>query len=499
MKQQLQNINGGISYEEYIFLQLGKEDRGKVMNLAFLMYGAPKILPYALMFNKNMLPSTFSSTGSSIIPNNNTPTHIYEMTLRQYERRQALINTLYNMEKQFITLLIGEAAGSNNSNSNNFVTNLFTRSSTTKPNGPNSKIQQKQILQTVLSEMSDLFRRARHDGIQWINHQTSSPSSKSTTTTTTSSSSTSPPTSISMILQKCEPYLYRTDTEFTGLEIRLGHVPSCIVQGMAQAILYHGIPNSITQFTPKVFHRRKFIGHIDKITKADEFLVKNQIDLATIPDHLLIEACQDRMIHIDSTSNSNSNRPNNHPDGNEYQRILELRHALSDWLQLTKSKYVSSSTSSIGGVSGSTGTQIRSNPMLETAKVVIPMHRKTSKVMTASASSVSSSLSSSSSSTSSASSLLSSTTTPSIQTTAFVSTSSDVAVAATTTSLPAVATPSKIYYNGNLARMIVMAYYGLASICTSSSGNLLGAESSSSSTIGHLPQLLYSSSSSSTN
>jgi hypothetical protein len=65
IKQRLKSVQGGITYDDYIFLQKGKEDRGKVLNMGFLMWGAPKFLPYALMFNPDMLPSPFQSVLAS--------------------------------------------------------------------------------------------------------------------------------------------------------------------------------------------------------------------------------------------------------------------------------------------------------------------------------------------------------------------------------------------------------------------------------------------------
>ena len=452
-KQQLQQLNGGISYEEYIFLQLGKEDRGKVMNLAFLMYGAPKILPYALMFNKNMLPSTFtqSNTGgrtttsgmSSDDPSNMeittaspTTTSYYETTLRQYERRQAMINTLYNMEKQLITLIMGEMTNGNNNGNNNFVANIFTKSSSNH----SSKSQQKMILHHVLSEMSDLFRRgmitmgSKHQNTNNNNNNNNHPKKETTNM------------GASYLLQKCEPYLYRTGTEYSGLELRLGHLPPCIVQGMANALFHFGIPNSITQLTPKVFHRRKFVGHIEKITKADEFLVSNNIDVATIPKHLLIEACHDRMIHV----------------GRHRNMVPELRTALSDWLQLTKPKFATSSSSSLLPTTSDSSMATPPPPMLETANVRTNRHSR-NDVMTVSSKS-----------------------SPTVRPVA--------SMMSTTSTRPehSAADPvaTKVYYNSNLARMILMAYYGCASICDD-------ANESMPATIGHLPQLLYRSSTSS--
>lgn len=60
IKQRLKDVTAGITYDDYIFLERGKEDRGKLFNVVFLMFGAPKFLPYALMFNPDMLPSTFT-------------------------------------------------------------------------------------------------------------------------------------------------------------------------------------------------------------------------------------------------------------------------------------------------------------------------------------------------------------------------------------------------------------------------------------------------------
>ncbi len=247
----------------------------------------------------------------------------------------------------------------------------------------------------------------------------------------------------SYLLQKCEPYLYRTGTEYSGLELRLGHLPPCIVQGMANALFHHGIPNSITQLTPKVFHRRKLIGHVEKITKADEFLVSNHIDVATIPKHLLIEACHDRMIHVSSHRNV----------------VPELRTALSHWLQLTTPKFV---TSSLLPSTSDISRMTTPPPMLETANVRMNRHSR-KHVMTASSKS--------------------STTVRPV---------ASMMSATTTRPEPNTADPAatKVYYNGNLARMILMAYYGCASICDN-------ANESMPATIGHLPQLLYRSSSSS--
>jgi len=52
--------NLGITYDEFLFLQQGKEDRGKLANILFMMVFAPNFVPYAFMFFPDMLPSPFS-------------------------------------------------------------------------------------------------------------------------------------------------------------------------------------------------------------------------------------------------------------------------------------------------------------------------------------------------------------------------------------------------------------------------------------------------------
>ena len=64
MKQRLAKVNGGITYDEFVFLVKGQEDRGKLMNMFFLMWGAPRLFPYALMFYPEILPGPSGTLGS---------------------------------------------------------------------------------------------------------------------------------------------------------------------------------------------------------------------------------------------------------------------------------------------------------------------------------------------------------------------------------------------------------------------------------------------------
>ena len=57
---------GGITYEEFDFLQKGKEDRGRLANTVFMMVFAPNFVPYAFMFFPDMLPSSFSTPANTL-------------------------------------------------------------------------------------------------------------------------------------------------------------------------------------------------------------------------------------------------------------------------------------------------------------------------------------------------------------------------------------------------------------------------------------------------
>jgi LETM1-like protein len=413
-------VQNGITYEEYRFLQLGKEDRGKVLNLGFLMWGAPRVLPYALMFNKNMLPSPFSTTTT-------TTTTIMELstyeTMRR-ERTQAIINTLFNLEKQLHTIVPN--------GSGNFFTNLFTKRTTSKAATATGtpEQQQQEIIRSIVSEAGHIFRR----GFMIL------PSTPSATTTTSqkSSSSTSAKSTASTVLQLCEPYLYRTSQDYTGLEQRLGHLPSCIVLGMGNAISGMGIPNLVTQITPAFFRRRKLLSHIDKITKEDDFLRScTPLDLNSIPKRLLLEACQDRMIDF----------------GIHTATTTELRNSLLDWLQLTQP--IARPSCCIMPTSTTTATNPQLMEIAQTTNTVLPNQHSFHHHPP--------------------------------DPTSMITASTTTTTTATTTN-----TPSKestmIYYNGNLARFILLAYNGCVAICDPQ-------QDRTSTTVGggSLPQLLYNS------
>lgn len=280
-KEQLKKIQGGISYEEYVFLQKGKEDRGKVLNLLFLMWGAPKFLPYALLFNPSILPTPFKTTTEG-------EESIWALQSRQ--RSAAVLKALVALEQSS-----KETSGSG--------------FSLAKMNVFGKKEQAKKQLQLVT--MTETCRRMLQD------------------------STISGRLGAEQVLSSLpRGWLYKTATpdvngagddenndddvipDFDRGEKRLVHVPKPIIQGLT-SVLNGGAGGLFANFQPTFMTRGRLLGHITKVEQADDFLVGAQIDLDSIPHKLLREACGDRFIDNPVSSEE------------------EMRLQLANWLDLT--------------------------------------------------------------------------------------------------------------------------------------------------------------------
>lgn len=236
MKQRLRSVNGGITYSEYAFLAKGKEDRGKLMNVVFLMWGAPRFLPYALMFYPSMLPSPFA-------PLHDGSARESGLEKASRERSFAVMQTLLQLERDaFVIPTLAKL-------------NIFGR-----------KKQQRHL-----------------DDIQAIGNATGNILIKS---------GCKGPSGCQVVMSTLEQYLYRA-SEFSRAEKRLTGVPRSVVVGVTQAV--EG-PNPITSFLPNFMNRGKVISHIRRITESDEFLVNEKVDLNSLDSAHLVEACRERLI-----------------------------------------------------------------------------------------------------------------------------------------------------------------------------------------------------------
>ena len=237
MRNRLREVNGGISFEEYMFLSKGKEDRGKLMNMVFLMWGAPKLFPYALMFYPDILPSPFAPP-----PAFSTKETKLEKMAR--ERAHAVIQTFLSLEKEaHSTPAIAKI-------------NIFGR-----------KKQQRTM-----------------DTIDSLGRQVA---------TIMSTPGAKDEVGAQMILKSMDLLLYKKDEDFTRGEKRLIQVPKSVVGGLLTAI---SGPTPLTGITPNFMRRGTVSTHLQKILEADKFLVTENVDLGSLSTTHLIEACNDRMI-----------------------------------------------------------------------------------------------------------------------------------------------------------------------------------------------------------
>lgn len=241
MRQMLQKSVGGISFAEYAFLQKGKLDRGKVMNLAFLVFGAPRFLPYALMFQPDMLPAPLKppldeSTGETFFQK------------QSRERSTSIIQMLLNLEKD--ARVIPAAA----------KLNIFGRK---KQEG---RMKSMQALNRQLAGFLATTGTQSRDGARHL-------------------------------INQLEPLLYSKE-EIPRAVSRLIEVPVTFTKGLGNALLGDSI---LSNLSPAFMIRGRLIGHIRKIAEADTFLVDAGVDVASINPILLRETCSDRLIGSSGT------------------------------------------------------------------------------------------------------------------------------------------------------------------------------------------------------
>lgn len=238
MRARLAAISGGISYDEFVFLAKGKEDRAKLMNLVFLMWGAPKFFPYAMMFYPNILPSPFSP-----LPDASGAETKLEKLSRQ--RAHEVIKALVDLEDKARTVpYIAKL-------------NIFGK-----------KAQERRMVATdnLGRSMSTIMNAPGAIG----------------------------GTGAAMVLEKMDSLLYTSgEAPFDRSEKRLVGVPSAIIVGLMNSISGPGILNGVM---PNFMRRGNVVAHVQKISEADSFLVSENVDLESLSTARLLEACNDRLI-----------------------------------------------------------------------------------------------------------------------------------------------------------------------------------------------------------
>ena len=223
MRRRLAAVNGGITYDEFIFLSKGKDDRGKLMNMVFMMWGAPRLFPYALMFYPNMLPSPFSP-----LPDTSGIETKLERLSR--ERSHAVIKTLLDLENQarnvpYLSKL-----------------NVFGKSQ-----------QQRRMMEV--------------DGIG------------RTMSTVLSAPGTMGRVGADLMFEKLDSVLYKEGDDFTRGEKRLVGVPAAIILGLMTSIQGSSPLNALM---PNFMRRGTIVAHAQKIAEADNFLVEESVSLESL-------------------------------------------------------------------------------------------------------------------------------------------------------------------------------------------------------------------------
>jgi len=227
---------GGISYEEFDFLQKGKDDRGKVANVAFIMVFAPNFVPYAFMFFPDMLPSPFS------MPMNKIGTNFSKWDLISRERVHAVLQSMIDVERQARVAPM--------------ISNI----------NPFGKGKTKRMMEKMDSLGHACGALLAADGARGAK-------------------------GAELLMKVLEDEIY-TKEEPKKDRTALVIVPGAIIKGVGRAL---DAPSS-TSFLPNFITRGKVLNCLTQLTAADEFLVNQNIDLGTLSPELLQDACNKRLI-----------------------------------------------------------------------------------------------------------------------------------------------------------------------------------------------------------
>lgn len=210
------------------------------MNLLFIMWGAPRLFPYALMFYPDMLPSPFAP-----LPDASGRETKLEKLSRQ--RSHAVIETLLNIENEArSTPALAKL-------------NIF------------GKKKQEQTMAKIdeIGKTASLLMMAPK----------SSPDSNGAAV------------GARLLLEKMDSFLYNYG--FSKGEKRLVQVPKAITAGLMTGISGKSPLNGVI---PNFMKRGTVVAHVQKVAEADNFLVEEKVDLDTLSTARLLEACNDRMI-----------------------------------------------------------------------------------------------------------------------------------------------------------------------------------------------------------
>uniref|UniRef100_A0A7S2R1P5 Letm1 RBD domain-containing protein n=1 Tax=Eucampia antarctica TaxID=49252 RepID=A0A7S2R1P5_9STRA len=238
MGKRITPSTGGITYEEFDFLQKGKDDRSKLGNIAFMMFAAPNFLPYAFMFFPDMLPGPFKKTTNKM----GLQFSKWEMISR--ERSHAVIKAFVDLERD---ARVPPAIANIN---------------------PFGKAKTKRNMERI-----ERFGQAAAAVLV--------------------TKGAVGDAGANVALNLLQDQIYATADQLTKKELFLADIPKNIMMGLCRAL---DAPTAPSSFLPNFVIRGRVLAEIKKMTNSDEFLVNQKVDLNTIRSDLLVEACTARLI-----------------------------------------------------------------------------------------------------------------------------------------------------------------------------------------------------------
>jgi hypothetical protein len=227
---------GGISYEEFVFLQKGKEDRGKLANIVLMMMFTPNFVPYAFMFFPEMLPSPFSMS-----THNKMGVAYSKWDNISRERTHAVVQAMLDLERS--------------ARIPPMISNLNPFKGGTK---------------RMMEKMDKLGHQV--GGILVANGAKGSEGAE-------------------LVMEVLKDEIYKT-TKHTKKETSLSSLPKAVITGLGRALE----APSFNSLIPNFVVRGKVLNSLKQIEVSDEFLAEQNIDLKTLSTTMLQDACHARLI-----------------------------------------------------------------------------------------------------------------------------------------------------------------------------------------------------------
>lgn len=234
---------GGITYEEYNFLSKGKEDRGKLANIVFMMFFSPNFVPYAFMFFPEMLPSPFA------MPQNKMGMQISKWDQLSRERSHAVVQTLLDLER---------------------AARVAPMMSNLNPFGKGKTRRMMEGIDRLGQDVGDLLMANDANGSSGAN----------------------------LVHDILREQIY-TEGNPSKDKTNLLCVPNVVMRGLGRSIQ----GSAFNSLIPTFFVRGKVLNSLKQLENADNFLVGQNIDLESLSPELLQEACSDRLIGCPGRTN----------------------------------------------------------------------------------------------------------------------------------------------------------------------------------------------------